>query len=88
MIGLTDKISLNVRVAGLNLEHNFLIPVGMSVADATELIVRALCDEYRGVKSTVSKSHALMQASSGRLLPPECSLRQLRIVRGEKMILI
>ena len=85
---LVDKISVNIKIIGLNVEHNFLIPSEMCVADATDLIVQALCEEYPGVKNSVSNGHTLMQASSGKVLNQGCSLKQLGIVQGEKMILI
>ena len=88
MIALVDKISVNIKLIGLNVEHNFLIPSEMSVADATDLVVQALCEEYPGVKNSTSGRHALMQASSGKVLNQACSLKQLGIVQGEKMILI
>ena len=85
---MVDKISVNVKIIGLNVEHNFLVPNEMSVADATALIVQALCEEYAGVKNALSSKHMLMQASSGKVLNPSNSLKQLGVVPGEKMILI
>lgn len=85
---LVDKISVNVKIVGLNVEHNFLIPSEMCVADATDLIVQALCEEYPGVKNSLSNGYALIQASSCKVLHQACSLKQLGIVQGEKMILI
>ena len=88
MRALVDKISVNIKIIGLNVEHNFLIPSEMSVANATDLVVQALCEEYPGVKNSVSKGHTLMQASSGKVFNQACSLKQHGIVQGEKMILI
>lgn len=88
MIGLVEKISINIKVVGLNVEHNFLIPQDMCVSDAVELIVKALCEEYPKVKNTSPTGHALMQASSGKVLNQSCSFKQLGIVQGERMILI
>lgn len=88
MIDLVEKISVNIKVIGLNVEHNFLIPQDMSVFDAVELIVKALCEEYPNVKNTSSTGHALMQVSSGKVLQHSCSFKQLGIVQGERLILI
>ena len=85
---LVEQISINIKVVGLNVEHNFLVPREMSVYDAVELIVRALRDEYPGVMNNSSASHALMQASSGKILNQSCSFKQLGIVQGDRMILI
>ena len=84
---MVEKISVNIKAVGLNVEHNFLIPRDMNISDAVELIVKALCEEYPGVKNS-SLGHALMQESSGKVLNQSCSFRQLGIVQGERMILI
>ena len=85
---LVEKISVNIKVVGLNVEHNFLIPREMSVFDAVELIVKALREEYPGAGNNSPVNHALMQASSGKILNQSCSFKQLGIVQGERMILI
>lgn len=88
MILLVDKISINIKVVGLNVDHNFLIPREMSVHDAVDLIVKALCEEYPEVNNNMLDGHSLMQISSGRMLNQSCSFKQLGIVQGERMILI
>lgn len=85
---MVDKISLNVKFAGLNVEHSFLVPSEMNVTDATNLIVQALSIEYPGTRGSVPGSHMLLQTTSGKVLNQTCSFRQLGIVQGEKMILI
>ena len=85
---MVEKISINIKVISLNVEHNFLIPCEMSVADATELIVQTLREEYHGVKKNPTNGHVLLQASSGKMLNQTCSFRQLEIVQGERLILI
>ena len=85
---MVEKISANVKVVGLNIEHNFLIPREMSVLDAIALIVKAIHEEYPGVQGGLLKDCALMQASSGKVLNPLCSFKQLEIVQGERLILI
>ena len=88
MIVLVDKISVNIKVVGLNVEHNFLVPRNMLVSDVVDLVVKALCEEYPSVKNISSTGHALMQATSGKMLDQSCSLKQLGVVQGERMILI
>lgn len=85
---MVEKLSLNVEIIPLNIEHNFLIPSDMSVESATALIVKTVLDEYPGVKSAAAVSNMLIQASSGKLLNSKCSFRQLGIIQGEKIILI
>ena len=88
MSALVENISINVKIVGINTEHNFLIPREMSVSDAVELIVKALREEYPGVANGSPMGHALLLASGGKILNPSCSLKQLGIVQGERMILI
>ena len=85
---MVEKVSVNVKVISLNVEHNFLIPKEMSVNDATALIVAALQEEYPGVRHNVSYGSMLMQMSSGKVLNQSCSLKQLGVIQGEKLLLI
>lgn len=85
---MVDKISINIKIVGLNVERNFLIPQDMRVYDAIDLIVKSLQEEYPGVKNTASLGYSMMQASSGKFLNQACSFKQLGIVQGERMTLI
>lgn len=85
---MVEKISLNIKVVGLHVERNFLIPRDMCVRDAVELIVKALREEYPGVTNSGMSNRALLQASSGKVLNQACSFKQLGITQGERMILI
>ena len=85
---MVEKLSLNVEIVPLNIEHNFLIPSDMSVENATSLIVKTILDEYPGVKHSPSVTHLLVQASTGKILSSKFSFRQLGIIQGEKIILM
>ncbi len=85
---MVEKISLNVIVLSLNLEHNFLIPSDMNVEQAVGLIVQTLLDEYPGVKHSINSPHRLIQATSGKVLNPTCSFKQLGVIQGEKLLLM
>lgn len=85
---MVEKISLNVLIVPLNVEHNFLIPADMSVENAATLISQTVLDEYPGVKHATTSTNLLIQASSGKVLNAKCSFRQLGIIQGEKTILI
>ncbi len=85
---MVDKISLNIVVASLNLEHNFLIPVDMSVDNAITLIVETLIDEYPGVNRSPMRGNKLIQSTTGQVLNPSCNFKQLSIIQGEKLLLI
>ena len=86
---MVEKISLNVKIISLNIEHNFLVPYDMCVGDATALIAQAIAEEYPGIKKAMNgKGYSLMQASSGKLLNAGCSFKQFEIIQGEKFLLI
>ncbi len=85
---MVEKLSLNVMVVPLNVEHNFLIPLDMRVENAIALISQTILDEYPGVRHALPPTSLLMQASSGRVLNTKCSFRQLGIIQGEKTILM
>ncbi len=85
---MVEKMSVNVLVLSLNVEHNFLIPIDMRVSDVISLIAQTVAEEYPGVKKRISEGNRLMSASNGKLLDPKNSLKQLGIVSGDKVILI
>ena len=85
---LVEKISVNIKVVGLHVERNFLIPKDMGVHEAVDLIVKALREEYPGVSVGGASGRGLLQASSGKVLNQACNFKQLGITPGERMILI
>lgn len=85
---MVEKLSLNVQIVPLNLEHNFLVPLDMSIENARMLISKTVLDEYPGVKYASTATNLLIQASSGKVLNAKCSFRQLGIIQGEKIILM
>lgn len=88
MRAVVEKVSINIKVVSLNVEHNFLIPWDMNVGDATALILQTLLEEYPGVKQQATKGYMLMQLSTGKVLNPSCSFRQMGMIQGEKLLLI
>lgn len=85
---MVEKLSLNILVVPLNVEHNYLIPADMSIENATMLISKTIFDEYPGVKQATTVPNLLIQASSGKVLNAKCSFRQLGIIQGEKIIML
>ena len=85
---MVERLSLNVVIIPLNIEHNFLIPSDMSIENAVSLIIKTVLDEYPGVKCATTANNLLVQASSGKILNAKCSFRQLGIIQGEKIILM
>ena len=81
---MVEKLSVHIRVVALNVEHNYLIPQHMSVTEAAELIHKTLLEEYPGIKQ-VSTKGMLIQQSTGLMLDPGCSFRQLGIHQGERL---
>lgn len=82
---MVEKISVHVRVIALNVEHNYLIPQHMCVADAVELIHETLLGEYPGIKQVSGAKGSLVQCSTGLMLAPDCSFWQLGIRQGERL---
>ena len=85
---MVEKISVNVKVASLNVEHNFLIPCDMSVKDATYLVVKSLSEEYRGAIMLPTHQYAMLRFSDGKLLDSAHSFKQLGIVQGDMFLLM
>lgn len=82
---MVEKISVHVRVIALNVEHNYLIPQHMCVAEAVELIYKTLLEEYPGIKQANDVKGSLVQCSTGLMLSPGCSFLQLGIHQGERL---
>ncbi len=85
---MVEKISINVKVPSLNIEHNFLIPKDMEISLATSLIIKTITEEYPGVASHKDAPPKLIKFSSGELLAPGATLSQLDFAHGEKLILL
>ena len=79
---MSEKMSVNVEIPGINMTHNFLVPNDMNIAKVTDLILKILEAEYQGVKYSKSENHVLIQNST------KCSLSQLGIIDGERLILV
>jgi hypothetical protein len=85
---MVEKISVSVKIAALNVEHNFLIPCDMTVSDATALVVKSVAEEYRGAAIKSTHEYVLMRSSDGKLLDRSCTFKQLDVVQGERLIFI
>ena len=80
------KIPVTVRIPALHGDYEFLIPDTMSVADAGKLMVRILNSEYGIVNHAADL--LLIDERDGKSLRPECSLQQLGIADGARLILL
>lgn len=85
---MVEKISINVKVLALNVEHNFLIPFEMSVNTAKTLVIKLLQEEYRGIPQIFEGNRYFVQVNSGKVLTEDCSFRQLDIAQGETLLLM
>ncbi len=81
-----EKISITVRVPALDAEFDFSVPIKMSVRNAELLMVNILSSEY-GVSDKISGA-MLFDVSDAKALRMECSLEQLDVSDGAKLILI
>ncbi len=84
---MSNRISVNVEVLGLNSSHNYMVPDDMCISKVIEMILKTYSQEYIGAQSARGNTHYLLQAKTGKALPLQCGLRQLAIVNGEKLIL-
>jgi|GEM_PF-826441 len=85
---MSEKLSVNVEIPGINMVHNFLVPNDMNISKVTDLIIKILEDEYKGISYSKKESHLLIQSNNGNALTTNCSLSQLGITDGERLILI
>lgn len=85
---MVEKISVHIRVIALNVEHNYLIPQQMCVTEAAELVGKTLLEEYPGIRQISGIKGSLVQQSTGLVLDPGCSFRQLGIHQGERLYYI
>lgn len=85
---MSEKMSINVEILGINSTHNFLVPDDMNISKMINLIIKTLEDEYPKVECNKMVNHMLVQASTGKVLTSNCGLKQLGIVNGEKLILL
>lgn len=79
------KIPITVRIPAIGGDYEFLIPDSMSVSDAQKLMVRILNSEYGIIDN--SSDLLLVDEKDGKSLRTECSLSQLGITDGAKLIL-
>lgn len=80
------KIPVTVRIPAIHGNYEFLIPDNMSVTDAQKLMVRILNSEY-GISDN-SSDLILIDEKDGKSLRSECSLSQLGITDGTKLVLL
>ncbi len=85
---MVETLSLNISVPSINVEHNFIVPVDMSVEIAINLMIQTLSEEYPGVHKSSLKGNDLIQKKSGKLLASGCSFKQLCIMQGDDLVLV
>ena len=85
---MSDKMSINVEVLGINTKHNFIVPNDMNISKMTGLIIKTLENEYHGAECSKMVNYMLIQESTGKALAQSCGLSQLGIINGEKLILV
>ena len=80
------KLSVNIDIPAIGQCHDFLIPANMAVKDVITLITNILISEY-GITGNLSDV-TLFGKDDARALRTECSLAQIGISDGAKLILI
>ena len=85
---MSEKISINLEIPGINMMHNYLVPDNMNIATMTMLIMQTLSDEYKSVECGDFGNRLLIQAKTGKVLDRDYNLKQLGVADGEIIILI
>lgn len=81
-----EKISVTVKIPALGNTYDFMIPSNMSIRNVQKLIIRILNSEYGILDRTTDCM--LIDMNDCRTLRLECSLIQLGISDGAKLMLI
>jgi hypothetical protein len=81
-----NKIAVRVNAMALGQQHDFLVPSNMEIKYVIELMAKILTSEYGALSST--SDLMLFDRLDFKALDIECSLSQLGISDGAKLILI
>ena len=81
-----ERVSVTVRIPALDGSYDFIVPDNMAIRDAQSLMARILESEY-GVSWKVSDL-TLLDMSDGEVLRLECSLKQLGVSDGARLMLV
>jgi uncharacterized ubiquitin-like protein YukD len=80
------NIFVNVDIPAVGQSNEFAVPPTMAVKDVITLMVKILISEY-GVSGSLSDL-ILFVKKDGKALKMECSLSQLGIADGDKLVLM
>ena len=81
-----EKISITVRVPALDNTYDFIVPSNMAVRDVQQLMMKILNSEF-GISDSTSDL-TLFDRDDATVLRMECSLSQLGIGDGAKLVLM
>ncbi len=85
---MVETLSLNISIPSINVEHNFIVPVDMSVEVAINLMLQTLSEEYPGIHKNSLNLNILIRKKSGKVLTSNCSFKQLCIFQGDNLVLV
>lgn len=85
---MAKALVMKVRIPGLGVSHEFLVPDEMPIRRVLHLLLRILHNEYPDAKCHDASTAGLLQASTGLALDKECTLEQLGIDDGDTFILL
>lgn len=85
---MAKTLAVKVKVPGLSVSHDFLVPADMVVYKVITLIIKILRNEYPDVAHNSMSVPTLLQASSGYALDRNCTLEQIGILNGDTFILL
>ena len=84
---MIQKISISVRVPSVQKTHDFVLPENMSIKKVISLMSLTIADEYSST-SKGSDTLMLIDQKDNTVLNKECSLKQLGIKNGAKLMFI
>lgn len=87
-MSMAKTLSIKVKIPGLSVSHDFLVPADMVVHKIIALMNKLLHNEYPGAASGAVSASTLLQASSGLALDRNCTLAQAGILDGDTFILL
>ncbi len=85
---MAKTLALKVKVPGLSVSHDFLVPADMVIHKVNALIIKLLQSEYPSAMHHSANTPTLLQASSGLALDRNCTLEQLGVLDGDTFILL
>ena len=83
---MTDKLCVNVNIPSVSKSHDFIVPYTMCIEKIISLMAVTISSEY-GVLNGFDKA-MLVDTHDNTVLNKSCSMKQMGITSGAKLILL